>query len=418
MVNNKPEILAVIPARGGSKGIPRKNIKNFAGYPLIAYSIQAALNSKYVTRTIVSTDDQEIADIARSFGAEVPFLRPEEFAQDATLDFPVFENLLEMLLAKENYTPDFVIQLRPTSPIRPVHLVDDAVEIILNNPETDSVRGVVPSGQNPYKMWKIDHETGWMSGLLMVDGITEPYNSARQALPETFWQTGHIDVIRTKIISEQKSMSGKKIKPIHINPDFTVDIDKPSDWRRAEWLVWNGGLDMVIPGKKRRQLPKKVELVVFDFDGVMTDDIVYVNQAGVEMVAANRRDGMGISLMHKAGIKMIVMSSEKNLVVKERCKKLNLPVIQGIEEKSSILQNYLDEKNIDNNNVIYIGNDVNDLPCFPIVGCAFVPSDAHPSALRQADIVLQHKGGNGAVREICDLILNSINEDDLRSSNG
>lgn len=409
MVNKKPEILAVIPARGGSKGIPRKNIKKFAGYPLIAYSIQAALNSKYVTRTIVSTDDLEIADVARSFGAEIPFLRPEEFAQDTTLDFPVFENLLEILADKENYVPDFVIQLRPTSPIRPVDLVDDAIDIILGDSEIDSVRGVVPSGQNPYKMWKIDTENGWMTGLLSVEGIPEPYNSARQALPNTYWQTGHIDVIRTNVITQQKSMSGKRIKPIHINPDFTVDIDKPSDWKRAEWLVWNSGLDMVVPGKKRRQLPEKIELVVFDFDGVMTDDKVYVNQDGIEMVAANRRDGMGVSLMHKAGIKMIVMSSEKNLVVRERCKKLHLPVIQGIEEKSSILRNYLTENNIDNNNVIYIGNDVNDLPCFPIVGCALVPSDAHPSAIRLADMVLQHNGGQGAVREICDLILNTIN---------
>ena len=318
MVNKKPEILAVIPARGGSKGIPRKNIKKFAGYPLIAYSIQAALNSNYVTRTIVSTDNPEIAEIARSFGAEIPFLRPEEFAQDATLDFPVFENLLAMLFEKENYIPDFVIQLRPTSPIRPVHLVDEAIVIMLGDSEIDSVRGVVPSGQNPYKMWKINQENGFMTGLLSVDGNPEPYNTARQALPDTYWQTGHIDVIRTNVITQQKSMSGKKIKPIHINPDYTVDIDKPSDWKRAEWLVWNGGLDMVVPGNNRRQLPEKIELVVFDFDGVMTDDKVLVNQDGVEMVAANRRDGMGVSLMHKAGIKMIVMSSEKNLVVRER----------------------------------------------------------------------------------------------------
>ena len=191
-----------------------KNIKNFAGYPLIAYSIQAALNSKYVTRTIVSTDDIEIANIARRYGAEVPFIRPTEYAHDLTLDFPVFENLLNTLFETENYKPDLVIQLRPTSPIRPINLIDDAIEIMLNNLEIDSVRGVVPSGQNPYKMWKIDPQTGLMSGLLSVEGLAEPYNSARQALPDTYWQTGHIDVIRLQVIIEQKSMSGKKIKPM------------------------------------------------------------------------------------------------------------------------------------------------------------------------------------------------------------
>jgi len=407
MVNNRPEILAVIPARGGSKGIPRKNIKNFAGYPLIAYSIQAGLNSKYVTRTIVSTDDEEIATVAREYGAEIPFLRPAEYAQDATLDFPVFENLLGMLKEMENYVPDLVIQLRPTSPIRPVNLVDDAIELILSDDEIDSVRGVVPSGQNPYKMWKVDPSSGYMSGLLKVEGIDEPYNSARQALPETYWQTGHIDVIRTSVITDKKSMSGKNIKPIFINPDFTVDIDKPSDWQKSEWLVRYGGLDMVVPGNKRRPLPGKVDLVVFDFDGVMTDDKVYVNQDGLEMVAANRRDGMGISLLRKAGMKMVVISSETNPVVQARCRKLNLQFIQGVESKPEILKNYLQENNINPENVIFVGNDINDVPCFSVVGCALVVADAHPEALRQADIILNHYGGQGAVREICDLLLQS-----------
>lgn len=407
MVKDKLEVLAIIPARGGSKGIPRKNIKLFAGYPLIAYSIQAALNSKYVTRTIVSTDDDEIASVAKEYGAEVPFLRPEEFAQDQTLDFPVFENLLKTLKESEGYYPDLVIQLRPTSPIRPINLVDDAIEEFLKDQQIDSVRGVVPSGQNPYKMWKIDPNSGLMESLLKVEGIAEPYNSARQSLPDTYWQTGHIDVIRTNVILEQKSMSGRKIKPIHIHPDFTVDLDKPADWQKAEWQVWYGGLDMVTPGNKRRPIPEQIDLVVFDFDGVMTDDIVYVNQDGIEMVAANRRDGMGISLMHKAGKKMIVLSSEVNPVVKARCEKLKLPVIQGVEKKAEVLQKYLKENSVNPNHVIFIGNDVNDLPCFPIVGCALVVADAHPAALRQADIILQHNGGKGAVREVCDLLLES-----------
>jgi N-acylneuraminate cytidylyltransferase len=407
MVKEKLEILAVIPARGGSKGIPRKNIKLFAGYPLIAYSIQAAKNSKYVTRTIVSTDDLEIASVAKEYGAEVPFLRPDEFAQDQTLDFPVFENLLTTLQESEGYSPDLVIQLRPTSPIRPINLVDDAIEEILKDPQIDSVRGVVPSGQNPFKMWRIDPQSGLMEGLLRVEGIEEPYNSARQALPDTYWQTGHIDVIRTNVIRDQKSMSGRKIKPLHIHPDFTVDLDKPADWQKAEWQVWYGGLEMVTPGNKRRPIPEKVDLVVFDFDGVMTDDKVYVNQDGVEMVAANRSDGMGISLMHKTGIKMIVLSSEVNPVVTARCNKLRLPVIQGVEKKAEVLRKFLMENSINPDHVIFIGNDVNDLPCFNEVGCALVVADAHPAVLRQADIILQHKGGKGGVREVCDLLLES-----------
>ena len=405
MVTNKVEILAIIPARGGSKGIPRKNIRDFAGYPLIAYSIHAALTSKYVTRTIVSTDDIEIAEVAKQFGAEVPFLRPAEFADDLSLDLPVFRHALETLLKSEGYKPDLVVQLRPTSPIRPVNLVNEAIEAILNNPQADSVRGVVPSGQNPHKMWKFNRELGFLEGLIQVPGIQEPYNAPRQALPETFWQTGHIDVIKPQIILSQNSMSGKNILPVFIDPDFTVDLDKPSDWVKAEWIVWHTGLKMVTPGNQRRKLPVIIDLVVFDFDGVMTDNRVFVNQDGIESVAANRGDGMGINLLQAAGIRTLVISKEINPVVQARCKKLNIPFIQGIDDKPSVLKRFLEENGIDSSNVIFIGNDINDVPCFPIVGCAVAVADSHVSAIRQADIVLQNKGGYGAVREICDLVL-------------
>jgi len=204
MVAKHAEVLAIIPARGGSKGIPHKNIKKFAGYPLIAWSIAAAKQSASVTRTIVSTDDEEIARVAREWGAETPFLRPAEFAMDQSLDLPVFRHALEWLKENEGYEPDIVVQLRPTSPVRPVNLVDDAVRLLTDHPEVrpvnlvddavrlltdhpeaDSVRGVVPSSENPFKMWLIDSETGTMSGLIKLDGIPEPYNAPRQVLPGT-----------------------------------------------------------------------------------------------------------------------------------------------------------------------------------------------------------------------------------------
>src|SRR5512140_1055395 len=131
------EVLAIIPARGGSKGIPRKNIRDFAGYPLIAYSIAAGLQAKSVTRVIVSTDDQEIAAVARQCGAETPFLRPAEFAQDTSTDLPLFQHALAWLAEHEGYHPDVVVQLRPTSPIRPPTLVDEAVRLLLDHPEAD-----------------------------------------------------------------------------------------------------------------------------------------------------------------------------------------------------------------------------------------------------------------------------------------
>lgn len=402
---NRPEVLAIIPARGGSKGIPRKNIKSFAGHPLIAYSIAAGLQAERVTRVIVSTDDEEIAAVARSCGAETPFLRPAEFAQDQTLDLPVFQHALRWLAEQEGYRPDVVVQLRPTSPIRPRSIVDEAVNLLLEHPEADSVRGIVPSGQNPHKMWRIDPASGQMRPLLAVEGIAEPYNAPRQVLPQIYWQTGHIDAIRPASILDKGTMSGNVILPLMIDPRFTVDIDNPSDWAKAEWLVYHAGLDMVDPGKHHRPLPDVIKLVVFDFDGVMTDNRVWVDENGHEMVAANRSDSLGLRRMMNDGTRAVVISTEVNPVVSARCRKIGIPVIQGVEDKATVLKNYLAENSIDPQTVIYVGNDSNDLPCFPLVACALAVADAQTDALRAADLVLSRTGGHGAVREVCDLIL-------------
>jgi N-acylneuraminate cytidylyltransferase len=401
-----PEVLAIIPARGGSKGIPRKNIREFAGYPLIAYSIAAGLQAETVTRVIVSTDDEEIAAVARKWGAETPFLRPAEFAQDATTDLPVFQHALTWLAENQNYRPDVVVQLRPTSPVRPVGLVDEAVRKLLACPEADSVRGVVPAGQNPHKMWRIDPDSGHMKNLLDVPGLPEPYNAPRQVLPPVFWQTGHVDAIRPRAILEMDSMSGRVILPVMIDPRYTVDIDTPADWQRYEWLV-SSGLDLVMPGSGRRPLPEKVALVVFDFDGVMTDNRVWVDQDGREMVAASRAEGPGLRALESKGIRTLVLSSEVNPVVTARCRKLQVQALQGVADKAAALLALLQAEKIDPAQVVYLGNDVNDLPCFSLVGCAVAVADAEPVVLRKADMVLTRTGGHGAVRELCEIILNN-----------
>ncbi|MBI9049635.1 MAG: acylneuraminate cytidylyltransferase [Anaerolineaceae bacterium] len=408
---NKPEVLAIIPARGGSKGIPGKNIRCFAGYPLIAYSIAAAQQSEYVTRVIVSTDDEKIAELARQFGAETPFMRPSEFAEDNSLDFPVFEHALLWLKENENYSPDIVVQLRPTSPIRPPTCVDDAIKVLLQYPQADSVRGIVPSGQNPHKMWRLDAATGQMQNLLDVSGVAEPYNAPRQILPPVYWQTGHIDAIRSSTILDKKSMSGNVIMPLILDSRYTVDIDNLYDWDRYEHLFYEGGLEMVEPGPQRRPFPKNVKLLVLDFDGVLTDNRVWVDGEGHEFVAANRSDSMGIRVLMKKGVDVFVLSTEVNSVVAARCKKMNVPVMHGIEEKAEVLTAVLKERNIEPDEAIYVGNDINDLPCFPVVGYAIAVPDAMPEVLQAADFVLNATGGHGAVREICDLILRRKNKE-------
>jgi len=400
------EILAIIPARGGSKGIPRKNIRPFAGYPLIAWSIAAARQSELVTRTLVSTDDTEIATIARVFGAETPFLRPAEFAQDQTTDLPVFEHAIQWLAENEDYHPDVVIQLRPTSPIRPPGLVDKAIKTLLAHLDADCVRGVVPAGQNPHKMWRLPGgENAPMKNLLEMEGIAEPYNTPRQLLPPVYWQTGHVDAIRTTTILETRSMSGSVIYPLLIDPRYTVDLDNLYDWVKYEWVAAFGGLDFVSPGQKRRSMPEEVRMLVLDFDGVITDNRVWTDQEGRESVASNRSDSEGLSRLSKVGVDAVVISKETNPVVAERCQKLNLPFVQGVQEKGPALMRLLKERGVESAQVIYLGNDTNDLACFPLVGWGVAVADAQPSVRRAADYVLAQAGGGGAVRELCDLIL-------------
>jgi N-acylneuraminate cytidylyltransferase len=397
------QVLALVPARGGSKSIPRKNVMPFAGHPLLAYSIAAGLKAQSVGRVIVSTDDAEIASIARQYGAEAPFLRPASLAQDDTPDLPVFEHALAWLDSHEGYRPEIVVHLRPTSPIRPPGCVDRAVGILAANPEADSVRGVVPSGQNPYKMWRIGAD-GRM-GPLLQDGFDEPYNMPRQALPPTFWQTGHVDAVRTATILEKGSMTGDVILPLVLDPRYTIDIDNARDLERAEWMLAGSELDAVRPGPGPRPLPERVTLLALDFDGVLTDDRVWLDAQGTEWVAAHRGDGWGIARLLEQGVQVVVLSTETNPVVSARCRKLGIPAVQGVLEKGAALQELLRQRGIDRESTVYVGNDVNDLPCFPIAGCAVAVADAHPSVRRAADMVLRSEGGRGAVRELCDILL-------------
>jgi YrbI family 3-deoxy-D-manno-octulosonate 8-phosphate phosphatase len=157
-------------------------------------------------------------------------------------------------------------------------------------------------------------------------------------------------------------------------------------------------------------LPKKVGAVIFDFDGVFTDNRVFVNQDGIESVAANRSDGLGLDHLRDAGLPLLVLSKEKNPVVAARAKKLRLPVLQGIDDKGPALLKWLSERGIDPADAIYLGNDTNDLPCLQLVGCGVAVADAHPSILPAARIVLTRRGGHGAIRELADLIMKKRNQ--------
>lgn len=403
MNKTSPKVVAVIPARGGSKTIPGKNIKLFHGHPLIAYSIAAGLKAKTVSRTIVSTDDAKIAYIARRYGAEVPFLRPARLAGDNTADFPVFEHILKWLEKEEGYCPDILVQLRPTSPLRPLDCVDRAVNLLLNTRKADSVRGITIPVQNPFKMWRVNE--GFMVPILRSN-IREAYNAPRQKLPEIFWQTGHIDAIRRDTITKKRSLTGERITPLFIEHAYSIDLDTLEDWEFAEWIISQKNLSVVRPSCPPLFFGE-IRILVLDFDGVFTDNRVYITQDGKESVRCSRSDGMGLASLRESGIKAVVLSSEINPVVSARCQKLNIPCYQGLKNKKDFLLKLLAKNGLNGREVIYLGNDINDMGCMGISGCAVAVADAHSDVLRAADFILQKPGGKGAIRELCDLIIAS-----------
>jgi CMP-N,N'-diacetyllegionaminic acid synthase len=236
------EILALIPARGGSKGVPRKNVRVVAGKPLIAYSIEHALASRHITRTIVSTDDAEIAEVARRHGAEVPFIRPEQFAFDGSPDIDVFRHALEWLRDREGYTCDLVAHLRPTAPVRRVALIDEAIETMMRQPQAHSLRSVSRPEQTPYKMWRVID--GRLEPLLQIPDVAEPHSLPRQQLPDVYWQNGYIDIVRPHVVLNLGTMAGHCIVPFIVDepvPEFDYEEDIPrledalSALGRGEW---------------------------------------------------------------------------------------------------------------------------------------------------------------------------------------
>jgi CMP-N,N'-diacetyllegionaminic acid synthase len=224
--------VAIIPARGGSKGIPNKNIVKLAGKPLIVHSIEYSLRCSHIKRTLVSTDDPKIAAVARQSGAEVPFMRPSKLAQDDTPDIPVFAHALEWLLEHENNLPELVVHLRPTTPLRPSGLIERGLQMMLEDPQADCVRSVSEPPHTPYKMWQTKGK--YMKPFLQVNN-EESFNWPRQKLPQVLCHNGLLDVIRTSTILEKNTMTGKRVLPLRTEDSFfAVDIDKPIDLIMAE----------------------------------------------------------------------------------------------------------------------------------------------------------------------------------------
>jgi len=229
---SKQKILAIIPARGGSKGIPGKNIKIIAGKPLLAWTIETALQSKSIQRVIVSTDNDTIGKIAKEYGAEVPFMRPKKYAQDSTSDMPVYLHTLNWLAENENYIPEIIVWLRPTSPLRTAEDIENAIKIMCNeNP--DWVRSVCKVEHHPYWMYEIiDNKL-----KPVTKGINISDYLQRQLLPDVYRLNGAIDIVKATTIISDKLMYSGEMTPYIMPYDRSIDIDTILDFKLAEQLL-------------------------------------------------------------------------------------------------------------------------------------------------------------------------------------
>ncbi len=233
-----PRVLGIIPARGGSKGISQKNIALLAGKPLIYYTIREAKKSRLLNWCIVSTDSPAIAKVARSFGADVPFLRPKKFATDTSPDIEFMQHALTWLKKHRGWKPEIIVNLRPTAPLRIASDIDRVITV-MEKTKCDSVRTIsLPSPYNPFKMWLVsDEKSGAMKPLLPTRYYAKLGTDVpRQLLPKVYWQNGMVDATRTKFI-RRGVIYGPKVRGVVTDPQRLVDLDEPKDLKRAEYIM-------------------------------------------------------------------------------------------------------------------------------------------------------------------------------------
>jgi YrbI family 3-deoxy-D-manno-octulosonate 8-phosphate phosphatase len=382
--------IAIIPARGGSKGIPRKNVRPVGGKPLIGWTIEAALASKRVDRVAVSTDDPEIAEVARRFGAGV-IDRPAEISGDSASSEAALLHALDRLESDEGEAPGLLVFLQCTSPLTAPEDIDGTIEA-MERQGADTALAVVPFH---YFLWRRD-DSGDSLGI-NHDRRVRPLRQERE--PQ-FLEAGAVYVMKVDGFRRARHRFFGKTAMYEMPAERRWEIDDPVDLEVAEVLLRSRSR-----ADRLALLPDRLDALAFDFDGVFTDDRVTVLGEDREAVVCSRGDGMGIEMLRKAGWPMVVLSKETHTIVSARCAKLGLECRQGIDDKLPALRQWLEGRGLTPGRTAYVGNDINDLACLTAVGCPVAVADAHPEAARAARIILEKPGGRGALRELAELIL-------------
>jgi YrbI family 3-deoxy-D-manno-octulosonate 8-phosphate phosphatase len=387
-------VLAVIPARGGSKGVPGKNLAPVGGIPLVARAVRECVAAKHVTHVVVSTDDPSIAEVARTAGAEI-VLRPADIAGDtATSEAAVLHAMDAHEAAHGGVPVDVVLLVQCTSPFITSEEIDGvAARVIAEG--ADTAHTVAPFHGF---VWREDTEAPDGAYGVNHDKAGRP---RRQDRPQEFLETGTAYAMRADGFRAHGHRFFGRTVLVRTDPTRVLEIDEPGDLLRARALA------PIHDAARAGALPtlEDIDAVVLDFDGTQTDDTVLIDSEGKETVAVHRGDGLGNAALRRAGLPVLILSTETNPVVAARARKLSVPVLHGIDRKDLALKQWCEEEGITPERVLYVGNDVNDLPCFELVGWPTAVANAHDVVRASARSITATPGGHGAIREIASWIL-------------
>ena len=378
------ETIAIIPARGGSKGVPGKNVARVGGVPLVVRAVRAAHASGAVDLVVVSTDDEAIAAAARDAGARV-IARPADISGDTASSESALLHALDVL-ADDGIAPRVTAFLQATSPFIPADALGAGIAAVRGG-RADSAF----SARESYEfVWRRDADSA--ASALGHDAAHRP---RRQEREPHYVETGAFYVFTTDGFRRARHRFFGRTEIVEVPEATSIEIDDPAQLRTAQALA-----HLVAPAE-----PIAATVVVTDFDGVHTDDSAWVDAAGTEHVRVSRSDGMGVALLRRAGVPMLILSTEQNAVVRARAEKLQVEVVHGVADKASVLRQWADDRGVDLAETAYLGNDVNDLAAMALVGWPIAVADAQPEVVAAARIVLMRRGGDGAVRELADRIL-------------
>ncbi|MGW0870214.1 cytidylyltransferase domain-containing protein [Streptomyces sp. NPDC002740] len=408
-------VLAVIPARGGSKGVPAKNLAPVGGVPLVTRAVRECRATRLVTDVVVSTDDHAIAAAAREAGAEV-VLRPAAIAGDTATSEAAVLHALDAHEALHGSPVDAVLLVQCTSPFLVRDDIDGVAAAVVEQ-GADTAVTVAPFHGF---VWRdgdgagAGDGAGDGAGAEAGDGDGGPgpaggfgvnhdkaFRPRRQDRPQDLLETGAAYAMETGGFRAHGHRFFGRTELVRTDPARVLEIDDPHDLSRARALAPLFDTDR--PGS----LPTAADIdaVVLDFDGTQTDDRVLIDSDGRELVSVHRGDGLGIAALRRSGLRMLILSTEQNPVVAARARKLRLPVLHGIDRKDLALKQWCEEQGIAPERVLYVGNDVNDLPCFALVGWPVAVASAHDVVRGAARAVTTLPGGDGAIREIAGWIL-------------